>query len=95
MNDLFPETINRGTHGTEWWAGRWQCRNFHGYLQSREDGRGAWRFHVPWFSADDVTCSVYRINAEGRDYTESGVPIDDQGRITILGRKYDRRFWDH
>lgn len=95
MNDLFPETINQGTHGAEWWAGNWQCRNFKGYFQSREDGHGTWRFQVPWFSNDGATCSVYRIDAAGQHYTSDGIPIDDGGGITILGRKYDRRFWDH
>ena len=40
MDDLFPETINKGAHGAEWWVGHWQCRNWHGYFQSREEGRG-------------------------------------------------------
>lgn len=95
MKDLFPETISKGEHGAVWWAGNWQCRNWHGYFQSREQGRGPWRFNVPWFSTDDTTCSVGRIDVEGRDFTESDVPIDRHGRITIRGRSYGRQSWNH
>lgn len=46
--DLFPETINKGCHGAEWWIGRRQCRNWHGFFQSRHEGRGTWQFGIPW-----------------------------------------------
>lgn len=95
MDDLFPETINKGAHGAEWWVGHWQCRNWHGYFQSREEGRGAWLFHVPWFSNDNCTCSVYRISETGQDYTEDRVPIDAQGRLSIRGQKWGRECWEH
>ena len=93
--DLFPETIDKSKHGAEWWCGAWQCRNFHGYFQSREQGRGAWQFTIPWFSLDDVTCTVYAINDLGEVVKRAGVPIDSKGRITVLGKKYGREFWNH
>lgn len=95
MGDLFPETIDRAKHGAEWWRGHWQCRNFHGYFQSREDGRGSWQFAIPWFSLDDVTCTVYVIDSAGELKHRDNVPIDSQDRITVLGKKYGREFWSH
>lgn len=52
-------------------------------------------FQVPWFCSDDKTCTVYRIGHDGNLCHESFVPIDAKGRITILGRRYDRDHWDH
>ena len=95
MEDLFPETVDKGQHGTEWWHGHRQCRNFHGFFQSREEGRGQWQFSVPWFACDDVTCTVYVINAQGELKKKDGIPIDAEGRITILNRKYGREAWNH
>lgn len=95
MNDLFPETITKGANGAIWWAGNWECRNWHGFFQSREGGCGTWRFQVPWFSSDDVTCSVYVITEAGEMQTRDMIPIDDKSRITILGRKYAPEHWDH
>lgn len=48
--DLFPETMDRSRHGIVWWTGRYQCRNWHGFYQSREGGEGPWLFHVRGFS---------------------------------------------
>ncbi|WP_435171123.1 hypothetical protein [Falsirhodobacter sp. 1013] len=95
MDDLFPDTITKAAHGAIWWAGNYECRNWHGYFQSREGGRGNWRFQVPWFSTDDVTCSVYAITEAGDVQTRDLIPIDDKARITIMGRKYTREHWEH
>ena len=93
QDDLFP--VDRCQHGAVWTAGNYQCRNFHGYYQCREGGEGNWMFQVPWFCSDDKTCTVYRIGHDGHLCHESFVPIDAKGRITILGRRYDRDHWDH
>lgn len=90
-----PDFTNKNRHGAVWWCGNWECRNFHGYFQSREVGSGAWCFQVPWFSIDDVTCTVYRVGKGGELVHENFVPIDDKGQLTILGRKYGREHWNH
>ena len=99
FNDLpympAPSIADRYQHGAEWHAGAWQCRNHHGYFQSREGGVGPWCFQVVWFSNDDVSCTVYVLDAKGELVGQDGVPIDDQNRITIRDRKYGDRFWDH
>lgn len=95
MDDLFPDTINKSEHGATWWAGSWECRNWNGYFQSRESGRGNWCFQVPWFSNDNLTCSVYVIDANSQPQTRDLIPIDQENRITIQGRKYSRDFWHH
>lgn len=50
--DLFPELIDAMREGTVWWAGNWQCRNWHGYFQHREGGRGHWCFVIQSFGGD-------------------------------------------
>ncbi|MPL92129.1 hypothetical protein SDC9_38226 [bioreactor metagenome] len=95
MNDLFPETINKAVHGTVWWRGRRQCRNFHGFFQSRDDGVGLWQFSVPWFSADNLTCTVYAISSSGELEHCRNIPIDRRDRLTIMGRQYGREAWRH
>lgn len=95
MDDLFPETINKSQHGAEWWQGRYQCRNFHGFFQSRYDGRGIWQFSVPWFSGDNLTCTVHAISSNGELMHRRNIPIDQRNRITIMGRQYGREAWQH
>jgi hypothetical protein len=85
----------KGRNGAVWWSGNWECRNWHGYFQSREGGVGNWCFHIPWFSNDDVTCTVYGLNDAGEIYNKERIPIDAQANITILGKKYGREYWDH
>ncbi len=92
MADLFPETINKGQHGTTWTVGNWQVRNFHGYMQSREDGQRNWRFYIHGFG--DTDCSVAGLDENGQNISRR-VPIDRANRITIMGRKYGRAHWDH
>jgi len=100
QHSLFPDLptqtpVERTQHGAQWRVGNWNCRNWHGYFQSREIGARNWRFQVPWFSNDDVTCTVYVLDDQGEITGQDGIPIDDQGRITIMGRKYSRSHWDH
>ena len=93
QNDLVP--VDRSLHGAVWTTGNYQCRNFHGYFQSREAGTGNWMFQVPWFANDDKTCTVYRIGDDGELAHENNVPIDAKNQITILGRRYGRDHWNH
>lgn len=98
FDDLFPETIDKAKPGTEWWAGHWQCRNWNGFFQSREDGRGLWQFYVEGFgggaAGEETTAYVARIGA-GDQIRGLPCPIDSKNRITILGRTYGRNHWTH
>ena len=70
----------------------WETRDFKGFHQSREitstGNKLPWRFYVSGFGDDD--CSV--MLADG---TFHRVPIDSKNRITINGRKFGPRTWDH
>lgn len=90
---LFEVTsADMARHGAVWWRGNWECRNFHGYFQSREDGTGPWQFQIDSF--DDTDCWVDTLDASGKMIHEA-VPIDDQSRITVRGRKYCLDHWAH
>ena len=75
-------------------AGNYWMRNFKGYFQSREGGKGPWLFDVTGFGGtlpDGVgTCSV--LMADG---SSKRVSIDAQNRILIEGRRYGEDRWDH
>lgn len=88
--DLTPE--ERGTPGAIWWSGSWQCRNFDGYYQVREQGRGNWCFIVYAFC--ERHASIYCVNEIG-ELVRDDVPIDAKDRISVLGRKYGREHWQH
>jgi len=91
--ELIPlDPAAKGKPGATWWAGSWECRNHFGYFQSREQGRGEWQFTIHSFG--DLTAAIYRINAKG-EMTLTSVPIDAQDRITVLGRKFGRKHWNH
>lgn len=83
---------DKGQHGAVWWSGNWECRNFDGYFQTREAGRGAWRFVIYGFGSTEA--SVYKVNPFG-DLIIEDVPIDPEDRILILGKRYGRNFWQH
>lgn len=90
QDELFD--INKDQHGATWWAGNWQIRNFHGWLQSREGGAGLWQFQIHGFSGPeggDGLASVMRVTGR-RD-----VPIDRHNRILIEGKRYGRAHWNH
>lgn len=79
-------------------------RDFEGFHQVREfvedDSQGDlfgskkmvpvsdWRFIIYGFGEND--CSVHMT-----DGSLQRVPIDQKGRITILGKKYSHDYWDH
>lgn len=91
--ELIPITeTEKGKHGASWWQGSWECRNFHGFFQSREQGRGPWEFHIHGFGDDKA--SIYRITETGK-LVQHDVPIDADNRISVLGRKYGRENWNH
>lgn len=89
--EMFP-LDHKGIPGAKWWVGNWECRNFHGYEQGREGGRGDWQFHIYGFGDDD--CTVATLKSDGA-FGSAIVPIDGLDRITIEGRKYGRRYWNH
>ncbi|MFY0633664.1 MAG: hypothetical protein JXQ91_07625 [Vannielia sp.] len=96
MNDLFPETIDRTQHGATWWASdNWQGRNFHGFYQCREGGKGEWQFVIYAFCNDDVSASVYVVADRDGDLQLENVPIDQKDRLHINGKTYGRRNWCH
>ena len=84
--------IDKGTHGTKWWHGNYECRNFHGYFQDRENGIGPWKFIIHSF--DDYCCAIYAIDDLG-EFRTLDVPIDQNSRITVAGRKYGNNNWRH
>lgn len=100
MEDLFPETIDRAQHGAVWWIGAYQCRNWHGFLQSREGSNGPWTFYVEGFTdgeaGSEETAHVATVE-QGRNRSEGArpCPIDKQGRLHIMGLKFGRDRWQH
>lgn len=95
---LFPlDPIEKAKPGAQWTAGAWHCRNFNGWMQSREGGQGPWQFQIYGFSGPedgDGTAAVYRIAADGT-LKHQDVPIDRHNRILVDGRRYGRDHWDH
>lgn len=90
--ELFADPPDRTTHGAKWWAGNWECRNWRGWLQSREGGTGNWCFQIHGFSGPEVGdgwAHVYKITGQER------VPIDSRNRILIEGKRYGRDHWNH
>ena len=69
-------------------------RDFHGFAQFREDEHSPWVFYVcgfdSTFSGEAGQCTVLRVDG-GQEW----VPIDADDRITIAGRKYGRKNWNH
>lgn len=48
--DLIPMTeAEKAKLGAQWWAGGYECRNFGGYYQVREQGRGGLAVCYLWF----------------------------------------------
>jgi hypothetical protein len=93
QQQLFEVTAaHKARHGAVWTAGNWECRNFHGYFQSREGGTGPWCFQIYGFGDED--CSVYALAGKG-EMVFLRVPIDQENRITVRGCKYGRDNWNH
>jgi len=94
---LFPDLIDKTKEGATWWVGAWQCRNWHGFIQSREGGRGNWCFQIGGFSGPEEgngIAHVYIIRSDG-SLGESPHPIDGPGRVLIEGKRYGREHWNH
>lgn len=92
MLDLFPDTVDKTKDGATWQVGNWHCRNWHGFLQSREGDRGNWCFQVHGFAGPedgDGTAWVYTITGQ------EPCPIDKHNRILINGKRYGRAHWNH
>lgn len=97
FNDL-PEFHGfKHEHGAQWMAGDYACRNYHGFFQSRERGSANWRFQVYAFSGPedgDGFANVYKVGKDGDLYGED-CPINADGQVLILGRRWGRSYWDH
>jgi hypothetical protein len=90
-----PQNLaNELAHGQSTWIGSHQVRNFHGFLQSREGGKGAWQFQVTGLGPESTGqagwCNVLEIGGDAKR-----VSIDEQDRICIKGRRYGRARWNH
>lgn len=92
MQLTFLEPIDKSVSGATWFAGNWECRNRAGYYQTREGGEGFWQFVV--YAFGDTDCLVYAVDRKG-DLVHQRAPIDSNNRITIHGRKYGTRHWQH
>ena len=67
-------------------------RDFHGFTQYLIDGR--WRFNVTGFD-DTYSGTAGYCTAEKSDGGEARIPIDENDRILIAGKRYDRASWTH
>ncbi|MEM1396634.1 MAG: hypothetical protein AAGH38_04190 [Pseudomonadota bacterium] len=88
----FFDPVDKGKHGATWWAGNWQCRNWRGYFQSREQGKGPWQFSI--YAFGDVDAVIYAIDDEGTLY-HWRVFMDDRDRLLIDGQRFGRNRWQH
>jgi hypothetical protein len=84
--------IDKPQHGKIWWHGNYQCRNFHGYFQDRENGIGKWKFVIHAFG--ETECEVYSLDALG-DLTTSMVPMTQNAQLLIDGNFYCNSNWRH
>lgn len=88
VNAVSAASTTAPSIGKPYFMGNWQVRSFHGFHQSREGGKGKWRFQISGFNKD--TANLLLIGGG----TET-VHIDQFDRITVLGKKYGRSFWNH
>ncbi len=88
----FFDPVNKATPGAKWWVGNWQCRNFNGYFQQREEGRGAWQFVIFAFGDDDA--DIYAIDDQGALFRTRCL-MDDKDNLVVLGKCYCRAHWCH
>jgi hypothetical protein len=65
-------------------------RSHHGFFQFRDGAKGRWLFYLSSFSGDGKTAHI-RTDHD----TLEDIPITPAGYITIAGRKYGPRQWDH
>jgi hypothetical protein len=64
-------------------------RDYHGYVQFRYPGDG-WRFYISSFSMDGHTGHIAMT-----DGTLSDIRIGRKGGITVAGRYFGPKQWDH
>ena len=97
QHTLFTDMIDKAKDGAIWWAGNWQCRNWHGYIQSREGGTGNWCFQVGGFSGPEDGNGIAHVCIIRADESlaVSPQPIDANNRILIEGKRYGRSHWNH
>lgn len=88
----FFDPVDKSIPGAKWWARSWQCRNFHGFLQQREDVRGPWQFVIYAFGDGDA--AVYALDGRGKLVHER-CEMDDKDNLVIQGKRYGRRHWCH
>ena len=88
----FFDPVERSVPGARWWTGAYECRNWHGYFQQREGGRGAWQFVIYAFGEEDAV--IYGLGSGGA-LVHHRVPMDDQDRLIINGCGYGRKYWVH
>lgn len=88
----FFDPVDKAIPGAKWWAGNWQCRNFHGFLQQREDGRCPWQFVIYAFGECDA--AVYAVDGQGK-LVHTSCAMDHKDNLVIRGKRYGRRYWCH
>ena len=77
--------------------GNWEQRDFHGFIQVREvyesGGKSNWHFNVTGFDVHGQpdTCNVLMADKQ----TKTVCKVDGKGFLTVLGRRYSSRHWDH
>jgi len=70
-------------------------RDWYGYQQTREAACLPWRFTVCAFSGpphpdgSDSLCRLQRSDGS----SESGIPVDIEGRLLVRGQTFGRRCW--
>ena len=65
-----------------------QTRMKNGFLQIKFEGDRRWKYIIYGFGDNDC-----RVATGNNTYTD--IPIDENNRITINGRKYGPSFWYH
>lgn len=74
--------------GKPYFIENWEVRSFHGFHQSREGGKGKWKFAVSGFNDKTAHLLLFGGGTEP-------VFIDDNDRIKVLGKWYGRSNWNH
>ena len=88
----FFDPVDKSVSGATWWVGNYQCRNWNGYYQTREEGKGPWQFVI--YAVGDIDAVIYAVNDKG-DLYHWRVPMDAKDRLLIGGKRYGRKHWCH
>ena len=77
--------------------GNWEQRNFHGFIQSREryasGGKSNWKFCVTGFDVNGQPDTANVLMADKK--TKTICRIDKKGFLTVEGKRYSSRRWNH